>query len=82
MCPGEWRIAYSNADAFTTVLDLDGSRRVPLGYDNGTFSLPGRSYAGGVSYQHVRDTIELFQEFYPGIPPPLPIDIPGLGIVE
>lgn len=86
MCPNEWRIAYSSEDlgehgpaGLLDLLDADGVRRVPLTYEAGTFTLPGRTYSGGVSYFHVRELIEFFQEANPGVPPPIPVDMPGFG---
>ena len=75
MCPDEWRMAYSSPDLFVEERGGDGARRVPLGYDITEFSLPGRSYAGGISYTYVRQLIQFFQELNPGVPPPIPVDM-------
>jgi len=77
MCPEEWRIAYSNPDAFLNQREEDTSRRVPLGYDVTKVSIPGRSYAGGRSYASVQEIINFFKELYPDSPPPIPVDVVG-----
>ena len=75
MCPGEWRIAYSGSDTFASQRIADGSRRISLEYDTSTFTLPGRSYAGGVSYAWVKQSIENYQALDPNTPPPIPVDM-------
>ena len=75
MCPDEWRIAYSGEETFLPQRETDGSRRVTLGYDTSTFTLPGRPYAGGVSYAWVKQFIEDYQDLHPGTPPPIPVDM-------
>ena len=75
MCPNEWRIAYSSADLFLDQRVADTSRRVPLGYDGSLFSLPGRSYSGGISYASVKQAIEEFALRHPGVPPPIMVDM-------
>jgi len=75
MCPNEWRIAYSSADKFLAQRKPDGSRWIPLTYDTTKFSLPGRSYSGGMSYYQVMQTIDLFQSQNPNVPPPIPVDM-------
>ena len=75
MCPEEWRIIYSNPDAFVSQREEDTSRRVPLGYDIAKVSIPGRSYAGGRSYRSVKELIAFFKELHPDTPPPIPVDV-------
>lgn len=71
----EWRIAYSSNDLFVGQRDADGVRRIPLSWSGYRCALPGRPYSGGPSYEYVREIIEFFQESYPGIPPPIPVDM-------
>lgn len=76
MCPNEWRIAYSDhVDCGST--RPDRKRVVSIGYDPDTFTLPGRSYSGGVSYSYVQRSIELYQSAHSGEPPPIPVDMPS-----
>ncbi len=72
MCPDEWRIAYQEEYAAKSV---DGARYIPLGYNTNKFTLPGRPYSGGISYEQVWDLIEYAQETNPDQPPPIPIDM-------
>jgi hypothetical protein len=74
MCPDEWRIAYSGS-AFGSLCDANGIRHIPLGYDKASFSFPGRSYPGGISYTYARQLIDLFMAMHPGVPPPIPVDM-------
>jgi len=71
MCPDEWRIARSSDNQLITI---------PLGYNEHAFSLPGRSYAGGISYADVLDIIELEKELDPNNPPAIPVDMPMSSI--
>ena len=77
MCPDEWRIAYTSS-AFTK--DSDGVRRVPLGYNTSKFTLPGRSYSGGINYSFVQQLIAYAQETNPTQPSPIPVDMPSMSI--
>lgn len=74
MCPDEWRIAYSS-NKYSSQEDAQGVRHIPLGYDMSSWSLPGRSYSGGVSYAFTRQLIELYQQMHPGEPPPILMDM-------
>lgn len=62
MCPEGWKIAYSgDISLFPDVREADTSRKIiPLTYDPKIFSLPGRSYSGGVSYEYTLSLIRLF----------------------
>ncbi len=75
MCPDGWRIAYSSNDLFLPQRAADGSRRVPLTYDATKFTLPGRSYSGGLSYSYVKNLINLSLTVSPNTPPSIPIDM-------
>lgn len=75
MCPDGWRIAYSDTATWGPLLNADGLRIVPLGYDASTFTLPGRSYSGGISYAYVQQIMQFFQQTHPGVPPPIPVDM-------
>jgi len=72
MCPDEWRIEYTGSGFYK---DSDGIRRVALGYNTSKWTLPGKSYSGGVNYSYVQRVIEYYQEIHPTIPPPIPVDM-------
>jgi hypothetical protein len=74
MCPDEWRIAYSS-NTFAAQMDGNGTRHIALGYEPSTFALPGRSYAGGISYAYARQLIDEFEKQNPGVPPPIQMDM-------
>jgi hypothetical protein len=76
MCPDEWRIAYSG-DAYPQFKNnLPFYRAVDtLTYDTGKFTLPGRSYSGGVSYETTQQILGWYQAYYPNDPPPIPVDM-------
>ncbi|HPQ80701.1 MAG TPA: FG-GAP-like repeat-containing protein, partial [bacterium] len=76
MCPNEWRISYSQGTDGCDTPDAD-IVSIPLGYDAKSFTLPGRSYSGGVSYAWVKQFIEDYQDLHPGTPPPIPVDMPS-----
>ncbi len=74
MCPTEWRIAYTSTE-FSSQMDGQGVRHISLSYEPQDFALPGRSYAGGISYEYALQIIAEFQLQHPGVPPPIPIDM-------
>ncbi|MFH1829684.1 MAG: S8 family serine peptidase [Pseudomonadota bacterium] len=74
MCPDEWRIAYSGTE-FSSQMDSNGVRHIPLTYEPEDFALPGKSYAGGISYEYALQIIAEFQKQHPGVPPPIPVDM-------
>jgi len=74
MCPDEWRIAYSS-DEFASLESTDGARHVPLGYEPSDYELPGRSYAGGISYSYARQLMEQYEAMHPGEPVPIMVDM-------
>ncbi len=78
MCPDEWRIAYSG-DTFSFLRDGRSLRTIDLEYDADVFTLPGRSYPGGLSYAYVKQVIDFSQQMSPGIPPPIPVDMGDLN---
>lgn len=69
-CPEEFRIVMSDTGELV---------RYPLGYDTTKFSLPGRSYAGGISYQTVLRLIDYQLNSSNGFPV-IPVDMAGPGI--
>jgi hypothetical protein len=77
MCPDEWRIAYSSD---TYAKSGDGARHVALGYNPAKFTLPGRSYSGGISYSFVQRLISYFKQAYPGEPPVIPVDMASFAM--
>ena len=76
LCPEGWTISFSDG-LFKEQRDPDGARRIPLGYDPKKFTLPGKSYVGGISYQKVLQWIAFQQQMAPGVPPVIPVDMPG-----
>jgi hypothetical protein len=74
MCPDGWRIAYSS-DEYASLLESDGSRHVPLTYTPGLMELPGRSYAGGITYAYARELMEQYAAMHPGQPVPILVDM-------
>lgn len=76
MCPDEWRIKDSS-NAFTK---SGATKDIPLGYDTEVFTLPGRSYSGGMSYQAVKDMTALLYDLDPTTPPPLLVDMTSLHL--
>jgi len=72
MCKDEWRIAYSGSD-YDSMKDSDGARHVPLTYSG--HKLPGRSYAGGISYSYAQQLMNLYQAQHPGEPVPIMVDM-------
>ncbi len=83
MCPDEWRIAYSSSDQFLNLRDAQGVRHIALTYDKNNYSLPGRTYSGGISYALTKQLIQKYQQMYPGIPPPILVDmVTEIGISE
>jgi len=79
MCPDEWRIAYSS-DTFAK--SADGARHVALGYNPNQFTLPGRSYAGGISYSLVQQLIAYAKQANPSQPPPIPVDMASVSVCQ
>jgi len=77
MGPNEWRIEYQT-DRFDK--SLDNARYIPLTYSTNKFTLPGRPYAGGISYKMVKQLMEYAQETNPSTPPPIPVDMPSMSI--
>jgi hypothetical protein len=75
MCPDEWRIMYSDDDYAAKLRDVNGFREIPLGYDESEFSLPGRSYAGGISYSYARQLMKMHKVLYPTKPVPIMVDM-------
>ena len=76
MCPEGWYIMYSDPEKYTALREGGtGLRFIALPYDSDVFSLPGRAYAGGTSYAHVKSLIETYQELNPTEPPPIPVDM-------
>lgn len=73
MCPDEWKIAYSDSKFFED--NPTGVRHIPLTYDKDLYELPGRTYSGGISYEHTKQLIELYQSMHPGVPPPILVDM-------
>lgn len=83
MCPDGWKVMYSDTEVFEGARDEDtGIRFIPLTYDHSELTLPGQSYAGGVSYQYAKKMIEAFQVLNPNTPPPIPIDHISVYTVE
>jgi hypothetical protein len=85
MCPNEWRIAYTGYAGYGSLdtpfpMDADGIRRVSLGYNTSKFSLPGRSYSGGINYSFVQQLIAYAQETNPTQPPPIPVDMASVNV--
>ncbi len=74
MCPDEWRIAYSS-DKFASQEDAQGVRHILLTYDKNKYSLPGRTYSGGISYALTKQLIQKHQQMYPSTPPPILVDM-------
>ncbi|MFA5186483.1 MAG: S8 family serine peptidase [Patescibacteria group bacterium] len=74
MCPNEWRIAYSS-DEYASLKSGDGARHIALGYDPCDFSLPGHSYAGGISYTNSRQLMDLYHAQHPADPTPISVDM-------
>ena len=72
MCPNEWRIAYSSTD-FDSLKGGDETRHVSLGYP--AHGLPGRSYAGGISYSYAQQLMNLYHTQHPGQPVPIMVDM-------
>ena len=77
MCPDEWRIAYSG-DIFDK--SGDDAKHVGLTYNTDKFTLPGRSYSGGISYEFVQQLIAYAQEVNPTEPPPIPVDMASTSV--
>lgn len=71
MCPDEWRIGYSSTGTLRTI---------SLGYDIGEWTLPGRSYSGGVNYSFAQQLIAYAQETNPNEPAPIPVDMVSVGV--
>lgn len=74
MCPDGWKIDYSSS-VYDSLRSGEGVRSVGHEYTANTFTLPGRSYSGNVSYDLVQELIAIFQDFDPGSPPPIPVDM-------
>ena len=74
MCPDEWRIAYTTDD-YDSILETDGARHIPLSYDKSEGELPGRSYAGGITYEYARQLMEQYAAMHPGDPVPILVDM-------
>jgi hypothetical protein len=80
MCPGSWKIAYSS-NVYSALM-IGGMREVGLGYDSTEFTLPGRSYAGGISYEKALELLDFLQGLNPNQPPPIPVDMVSLGTCQ
>ncbi|OGQ29428.1 MAG: hypothetical protein A3F82_07885 [Deltaproteobacteria bacterium RIFCSPLOWO2_12_FULL_44_12] len=65
-CPTEFRIAQSSDNSL---------RKIPLVYNTQEFSLPGRPYVGGISYETVKRLIEYQLINDPNQPPVIPVDM-------
>ncbi|MBN1283206.1 MAG: S8 family serine peptidase [Proteobacteria bacterium] len=72
MCPNEWRIAYSGTE-FSSLMSSDSARHITL--NSLPHSLPGRSYAGGISYTYAQQLMNLYQAQHPGDPVPIMVDM-------
>ncbi len=77
MCPDEWRIAYSGA-AYSALMS-NGVRHVPLGYDPQKSTLPGRAYAGNISFAATQQLIDVFKHLSPTTPPLIPVDMVSIA---
>jgi len=76
MCPDEWKISYSGEDYPQFKNNQPFYRSIDtITYDTGEFTLPGRSYSGGVSYETAQQILSWYQAHYPNDPPPIPVDM-------
>jgi len=83
MCPDEWRIAYSGTDYPQFKNNQPFYRHIDaLTYDTNEFTLPGRSYSGGVSYETTQQILEWYQAHYPNDPPPIPVDMVSVSACD
>ena len=74
LCPNQYRVVYTDQDVFKTVRDDETVRSIEFVNDDISVGIPGRSMAGGVSYEYTKELIAIHQRLYPNTPPPIIVD--------